>query len=102
MAGYFTNFLQCFIFVSEAHLDIREILKAGASLGALFLDKDTPIILSIKDGEVRLSVRDGVGEARIEAQAKPKRKKKAKAQDPPEATRPQEAQEIREPLTAGA
>ena len=56
-------------FVAEARFDTREMLRVGASLGALFLDKDAPIILSIKEGKLRLSVKDDKGEAQVEAQA---------------------------------
>lgn len=55
-------------FVAEARFDTREMLRAGAGLGALSLDRDAPIILSLKDGGVRLYVKDGKGEAQIEAQ----------------------------------
>ena len=56
-------------FVAEARFDTREMLRAVASLGALFLDRDAPIILSIKDGVMRLYVKDEKGEAQIEALA---------------------------------
>ena len=54
--------------VAEARFDTRDMLRASASLGALFLDKDTAIIITIKDGMMRLSVKDDKGEAQIEAQ----------------------------------
>ena len=38
-------------------------------MGALYLDKDTAIIIAIKDGMMTLSVKDDKGEAFIEAQA---------------------------------
>jgi len=38
-------------------------------LGALYLDKDTAIIIAIKDGMMTLSVKDDKGEAQIEAEA---------------------------------
>jgi hypothetical protein len=44
------------------------MLRASASLGALYLDKDTAIIIAIKDG-MTLSVKDDRGKAHIEAQA---------------------------------
>ena len=56
-------------FVAEATFDTREMLRAGASLGALFLDKGTPVIISIGNGNVRLYVKDEKGEAHIEAEA---------------------------------
>ncbi len=56
-------------FVAEARFDTREMLRAGASLGALFLDRDAPITLSIKEGKVRLSVKEDKGEAQVEALA---------------------------------
>jgi len=56
-------------FVAEASFDTREMLRAGASLGALFLDKEMPVIISIGDGNVRLYVKDEKGEAHIEAEA---------------------------------
>ncbi len=56
-------------FVAEATFDTREMLRAGASLGALFLDKESPVIISIGDGSVRLYVKDEKGEAHIEAEA---------------------------------
>ncbi len=52
-------------FVAEARFNARDMLRAGASLSAL--DKDAPIILSITEGKVRLTVKNGVGEAEIEA-----------------------------------
>ena len=56
-------------FVAEARFDTREMLRAGASLGALFLDRDAPITVSIRDGMMRLYVKDEKGEAQIEALA---------------------------------
>jgi Zn finger protein HypA/HybF involved in hydrogenase expression len=56
-------------FVAEARFDTREALKAGLSLSALSLDKETPIIIAIKGGMMRLSVNDDRGEAQIQAQA---------------------------------
>jgi DNA polymerase-3 subunit beta len=56
-------------FVAEARFDTRDMLRASASLGALFLDRDTAIIIAIKDGMMTLSVKDDKGEAQIEAQA---------------------------------
>jgi len=56
-------------FVAEASFDTREMLRAGASLGALFLVKEMPVIISIGDGAVRLYVKDEKGEAHIEAEA---------------------------------
>ena len=38
-------------------------------MGALYLDKDTAIIIAIKDGIMTLSVKDDKGEAQIEAEA---------------------------------
>jgi DNA polymerase-3 subunit beta len=62
-------------FVAEARFDTRDMLKASASLSALYLDKDTAIIIAVKDG-MTLSVKDDKGEAlpwkgeaQIEAQA---------------------------------
>ncbi len=55
-------------FVAEARFDARDMLRASASLGALFLDRDTAIIITIKDGMMTLSVKDDKGEARIEAE----------------------------------
>jgi hypothetical protein len=45
------------------------MLRASASLGALYLDRDTAIIITVKDGMMTLSVKDDKGEAHIEAQA---------------------------------
>ena len=59
-------------FVAEATVDTREMLKAGASLGALFLDRDVPVIISIGDGNVRLYVKDEKGEAHVEAEGEGK------------------------------
>jgi DNA polymerase-3 subunit beta len=56
-------------FVAEARFDTRDMLRASASLGALFLDRDTAIIIAIKDGMITLSVKDEKGEAHIEAEA---------------------------------
>jgi DNA polymerase-3 subunit beta len=56
-------------FVAEARFDTRDMLRASASLGALFLDSDTAIIIAIKDGMMTLSVKDDKGEAHIEAEA---------------------------------
>jgi len=56
-------------FVAEARIDTGEMLKATASLGALFLDKEMPVIIAIGDGNVRLYVKDEKGEAHIEAEA---------------------------------
>jgi len=56
-------------FVATARIDSREMLKAVSSLGALFLDKDTPIIITLKEGKIRLSVKDDRAEAYIDSQA---------------------------------
>jgi DNA polymerase-3 subunit beta len=56
-------------FVAEARFDTRDMLRASASLGALYLDKDTAIIIAIKGGMMTLSVKDDKGEAHIEAEA---------------------------------
>jgi len=56
-------------FVGEARFDARDMLRASASLSALYLDKDTAIIIAIKGGMMRLSVKDEKGEAQIEAEA---------------------------------
>jgi len=56
-------------FVAEARFDTREMLRAGAGLGALSLEKDTPIILSVKDGGMRIWTREPHGEAHIEVEA---------------------------------
>jgi DNA polymerase-3 subunit beta len=55
-------------FVAEARFDTRDMLRASASLGALYLDRDTAIIITVKDG-MTLSVKDDKGEAHIEAEA---------------------------------
>jgi DNA polymerase-3 subunit beta len=62
-------------FAAETRFDTRDMLRASASLGALFLDSDTAIIITIKNGMMTLSVKDdkgGVlpwkGEAQIEVQ----------------------------------
>jgi len=55
--------------VAEARFDARDMLRASASLGALYLDRDTAIIITIKDGMMTLSVKDEKGEAHIEAEA---------------------------------
>mgnify|MGYP001614432563 CR=1 FL=1 len=55
-------------FVATARIDSREMLKAVSSLGALFLDKDTPIIITLKEGRIRLSVKDDRAEAYIDSQ----------------------------------
>jgi Zn finger protein HypA/HybF involved in hydrogenase expression len=57
-------------FVAEARFDTREALKATASLSTLLFSKETPIIIAIKGGIMRLSVDgDSRGEAQIQAQA---------------------------------
>ncbi len=55
-------------FTATARIDSREMLKAVSSLGALFLDKDTPIIITLKGGRIRLSVKDDRAEAYIDSQ----------------------------------
>ncbi len=55
-------------FVAQARIDSREMLKAVSSLGALFLAKDTPIIITLKEGRIRLSVKDDRAEAYIDSQ----------------------------------
>ncbi len=55
-------------FVAQARIDSREMLKAVSSLGALFLDRDTPIIITLKEGRIRLSVKDDRAEAYIDSQ----------------------------------
>ena len=69
VTGSYPNYLQVIPteFVAEARFDTRELLRAGASLGALFLDKEMPIALSIKEGKLMLSVQDAKGEAQAEA-----------------------------------
>jgi len=56
-------------FVAQARFDTREMMRAVAGLGALFLDKDAPIILTISDGKVRIWTREPQAEAHIEAEA---------------------------------
>ena len=56
-------------FMAYARFDTREMLKAGASLSALSLDKTSAISLSIKEGALVMSATDDRGSAQIEAEA---------------------------------
>jgi len=56
-------------FVAVARFDTREIMRAGASLSALSLDRTSAITLSIKEGTLVMSATDDRGQAQIEAEA---------------------------------
>ena len=56
-------------FSVSARFDTREALRATASLSALFLDRQAPIVLSIAEGKLRLTAKDDKGEAEVEAEA---------------------------------
>ena len=56
-------------FIAEARFDTREALKAVNSLGALFLDRQSAITLTLKEGRLTLSAKEDRGETQIEAQA---------------------------------
>lgn len=56
-------------FVAVARFDTREMLKAGASLSALSLDRTSAISLSIKEGALVMSATDDRGQAQVEAEA---------------------------------
>jgi hypothetical protein len=74
--------------LAEVSLDFRdgegEALIPAEKIGDLItaLDKETPIIISIKNGMMRLSVEDDRGEAQIQAQAEDKPMRKRKAKEP--------------------
>jgi len=55
-------------FMAVARFDTREMMKAGASLSALSLDRTSAITLSIKEGALVMSATEDRGEARIEAE----------------------------------
>jgi len=55
-------------FMAVARFDTREMMKAGASLSALSLDRTSAITLSIKEGAVVMSANEDRGEAQIEAE----------------------------------
>jgi len=56
-------------FKAEARFDTREMMRAAASLTTLAATKEAAILVSIKDGKVRLSAKEESGEALIEAEA---------------------------------
>ena len=55
-------------FVGVARFDTREMMRAGASLSALSLDRTSAITLSIKGGMLVMSATDDKGQAQIEAE----------------------------------
>lgn len=55
-------------FKAVARFDTREMMRAGASLSALSLDRTSAITLSIKEGLLVLSATDDKGSAQIEAE----------------------------------
>jgi len=55
-------------YIAVAHFDTREMMKAGASLSALSLDRTSAITLSIKEGALVMSATEDRGEARIEVE----------------------------------
>ena len=55
-------------FVGVARFDTREMMRAGASLSALSLDRTSAITLSIKEGTLVMSATDDKGQAQIEAE----------------------------------
>ena len=55
-------------FIAVARFDTREMMRAGASLSALSLDRTSAITLSIKGGMLVMSATDDKGQAQIEAQ----------------------------------
>jgi len=55
-------------FIAIAHFDTREMMRAGASLSALSLDRTSAITLAIKEGALVMSVTEDRGKARIEAE----------------------------------
>ena len=55
-------------FTTEAHFDTRETLKACHSLSALWLDRESPIKITVADGRVTLEAKEDRGEAAIEAE----------------------------------
>jgi hypothetical protein len=55
-------------FKAAARFDTREMMKAGASLSALSLDRTSAITLSLIDGKLTLSATDDRGSAHVEAE----------------------------------
>jgi len=55
-------------FVAEVRFDTREMLRASLSLGALYLDKQSPITLTIADGKVTLEAKEERGKAEVTAE----------------------------------
>ena len=55
-------------FEASARFDTREMLKAGASLSALSLDRTSAIALSLREGKLTLSAADERGSAQVDAE----------------------------------
>jgi len=55
-------------FMAVARFDTREMMRAGASLSALSLDRTSAITLSIKEGTLVMSATEDRGQAQIEAE----------------------------------
>jgi len=55
-------------FQAVARFDTREMMRAGASLSALSLDRTSAINLTMKEGALVLSDTDGRGQAQVEAE----------------------------------
>jgi len=55
-------------FKATARFDTREMMKAGASLSALSLDKASAITLSLREGKLTMSATDDRGSAQVEAE----------------------------------
>ena len=55
-------------FKAAARFDTREMMKAGASLSALSLDRTSAITLALMNGKLTLSATDDRGSAQVEAE----------------------------------
>jgi len=55
-------------FKAAARFDTREMMKAGASLSALSLDRTSAITLSLREGKLTLLATDDRGSAQVEAE----------------------------------
>ncbi|MEM4726433.1 MAG: DNA polymerase III subunit beta, partial [Nitrososphaerales archaeon] len=55
-------------FVAEARFDAKEMLKASQSLGALYLDNESPITVTIAEGKVILEAKEQKGRAEVQAE----------------------------------
>jgi len=55
-------------FMAVARFDTREVMRAGASLSALSLDRTSAITLSVKEGALVMSATDDRGQAQIETE----------------------------------